>query len=377
MLLVGFLYEIGLMPLEWALKKIFKQLQGLSLNDLFQRYKKMPLIQNGKKIFEKLKENECKIALISSGLPQLFIEDLAAQLGAEYAVGLNLGIIDGYLTGDINGDVIQPEGKALALKKILEKEGLKPTDCALVADDRNNLPMFQLCALRVGYNPDFLLSIKSDAVVRGDLFEILPILTGEMSQVSKPHSISRHELIRETIHISGFFMAIISFYFLNHYIVVFLIFLVTLLYGISELARMRGLNLPITSAITWNAANKPEMYEFITAPIFYALGIILALILFSEPVGYASIAILTLGDSFATLFGRKMGCHVFNYRMGKSVEGAFFGFIAAALGATFFVPPLEAFLGATGGMLIENLPLPINDNLTIPIISGLIITLIF
>jgi hypothetical protein len=38
----GFLYEVGLMSLKSALQKIFKQLRGLVLEDLFQLYKKVP-----------------------------------------------------------------------------------------------------------------------------------------------------------------------------------------------------------------------------------------------------------------------------------------------------------------------------------------------
>jgi len=376
MLWAGFLYEIGFAPLRGALKTIFKQLRGLALNDLFQLYKKIPLIPSVKEVFEKLKEKGYKTALISSGLPQPFVEDLASQLGADYAVGLSLEVDDRHLTGNINGDVIQPKGKALALKKIIEKEGLTATDCALVADDRNNLPMFQLCALRVGYNPDFLLSAKSDVVVKGDFSEVIPPLTGEKSQSNQSRSISRQELIRETIHIGGFLVPIVSLYLLNRYAAAFLVFLVTSFYVISELARMQGFNVPITSTITLNAAIRPEMYEFVTAPIFYAIGIMGALTLIPEPVGYASIAILTLGDGFAMLLGRKIGRHVFSYNKGKRVEGTVFGFLFAFMGASLFVSPLKALLGATVGMFIESLPAPVSDNLTIPIISGLIMTMI-
>lgn len=139
---------------------------------------------------------------------------------------------------------------------------------------------------------------------------------------------------------------------------------------------MQGFNLPIASTITLSAANKPEMYEFVTAPVFYAVGIMLALVLFPAPVGYASIAVLTLGDGFATLFGRKMGRHVFCYNKGKRIEGTIFGFLFASLGASIFVSPLKALFGAAVGMFIESLPTPVSDNLTIPIISGLALTLI-
>ena len=377
MLWVGLLYETGLMPLEWALRKIFAQLHGLALEDMFQLYKKMPLIPGVKNVFERLKQLEYKTALISSGLPQQLVEDLAKELGAKYAFGLNVEVKEGRLTGRISGEVLQPNGKALVLSTIMAKEGLSSKECALVADDRNNLPMFKHCALRIGFNPDFLLGVKSDVIIKGDFDEVLLPLTNTAPRL-RPRSLSKRDVIRETIHISGFLVAFVSMYLaLNQFVVAFIIFLFTLLYVMSELARMLGYSLPVTATITWNAALSSEIYEFVTAPIFFALGITLTLLIFPAPVSYGAIAVFTLGDGFATLFGKTLGEHVFPYNRGKNVEGTVFGFVFACLGAWFFVSnPLRALIGAAVGMFVETLPTPVNDNLTIPLFSGLILLLI-
>jgi len=370
----GFLYESGLTSLETALRRIYKQLRGLSFNDLFQLYKKMPLQQGVKETFKRLKEENCKTALISSGLPQPFIEDLASQLSSEYAFGLDLQVVDERLTGQISGDVIKPEGKAIILKKIQEKEEVAPKDCAVVADDRNNLPLFQLCSKRIGYNPDFLLAYKADIATKGDLREVVPLLIGNSKNTQ---SISKRELLREAIHITGFFVPVFTLHLsLKHDFVALLIFVVMLLYIMSELARMLRVNLPVLSTITWKAAIQPEIHEFVTAPIFFAIGIILALLLFPPPASYAAIAIFTLGDGFATLFGKAFGSHVFVYNKGKKVEGTLFGFFFALIGASVFVDPLKAFAAAAVGMAVETLPAPINDNLTIPLAAGLTLLLL-
>jgi len=376
MLWAGFLYETGLISLESALKRIFKQLRGLTIEDTFQLYKKVPLIPHVREVFEKLKTMGYKTALISSGLPQLFVEHLASELGADYAFGLNLEVNEGRLTGRISGDVIEPNGKALALEKIVKKEGLTSRECALVADDRNNIPMFKFCRLKIGYNPDFLVSMKSDVVVRGDFDEVLLPIEDIASKLDA-HSVSKRDIIRETIHISGFLVPFISKYLsLSHSLIVFLILLVTLVYVMSELARIQGFNLPVTSTITWNAAITPEIYEFVTSPIFFAVGIMLALLIFPASIGYAAIAIFTLGDSVATIFGKKLGRHVFPYNKGKKVEGTLFGFLFACLGALLFVNPWKALVGAVVGMFVETLPMPMSDNLTIPLISGMVLWLV-
>ncbi|MFQ5759250.1 MAG: diacylglycerol/polyprenol kinase family protein, partial [Candidatus Bathyarchaeia archaeon] len=101
-----------------------------------------------------------------------------------------------------------------------------------------------------------------------------------------------------------------------------------------------------------------------------------SLLLFPTPINYASVAVLTLGDGFATIFGRKIGRTVFPFNKGKMMEGSIFGFLFAFMGAMLFVSPVKALIAAATGMIIECLPLPVNDNLTIPIISGLALTLL-
>jgi dolichol kinase len=351
-------------------------LEGLTLDELFQLYQKVPLIYGVERVFKRLWQAGCKTALISSGLPQPFVEALASKLNADYAYGLDLEVAGNRLTGKISGVVIEPEGKAIILKEILDAEGLTPQDCAVVADDRNNLPMFPLCSLRIGYNADFFLSVKSDVVIRGELTEILLPLNVETS-TSLHSSISKDMAIREAIHVSGVLVPFISIYLVTPFTAAFLISIVTLLYTASEFARIEGIKFPVISAITRLAATKPELHEFVTAPIFFAAGIMLALLLFPEPINYASIAIFALGDGAATLFGRKLGRNVFPFNKGKRIEGTIFGFIFAFLGAFLFVgSPLEALIGAAIGMFMEALPTPVSDNLTIPLASGIVLMML-
>ena len=374
-LVMGVLYETGLLSLESALRRIFAVYQGFLMDDFFRLFKEIPLMPGVKHVFKMLDEAGYKTALISSGLPTLLVEDLATRLNADYAFGLELKTVNGRLTGEIEGDVLKPNGKACVLEEILKKEGLSSQDCVVVADDRNNLPMFPLSTVRIGYNPDFVLTVKSDYVVRDDLAKIIPIVNGKASQVSRS-IFSRNDVIRETIHVSGFLVPFVCAHFLGTFLVSFLIFLITLVFAASELARVQGISFPVFSTITWTAAKKSEFYEFATAPILFAIGIVFSLVFFPEPANYASVAILTLGDSFASIFGKKFGRTLFPFNKGQHVEGSVFGFLFAFVGALFFVSPVKAFIGAATGMLVGCLPLPVDDNLTIPIAAGLALAMI-
>ena len=375
-LIAGFLYEAGLLSLEYTLRKVYRYFRGMTVDDLFEPYKGIPLISGVEQLFKKLSQAGYMTALISSGLPTLFVKDLAAKLNADYTFGFDLKTRDGRLTGEIGGEAIKPNGKALILKRLLNREGLSPKDCVVVADDRNNLPMFQLCVLRIGYNPDFILTAKSDYVVREDLSEILPIIEGKALRI-RGRGLSRNEVIREAIHIGSFLVPCVCAYtFMEPHVISFLILFVTLLYIASEFGRIWGVDLPFFSTITRRAAIKPERHEFASSPILFATGVMFSLFLFPTPINYVSVAVLTLGDGFATVFGRIIGRTVFPFSKGKMVEGSIFGFLFALLGALLFVNPIKALTAATTGMIVEFLPLPVNDNLTIPIVSGLSLMLL-
>ena len=374
-LTLGLLYEAGLLPLESALKRIFALLKGLKAEEILELHQKIPLMPDTEEVFEQLNNKGYRTALISSGLPTQVVTELANRLQVDYAYGLELEIVENRLTGAIGGDVIKPGGKATVLQKILEKEKLTPQDCVIVSDDRNNLPMFSLSKLRIGYNPDFVLTAKSDYVIRGSLTEILPPITGEKPQHSKT-IISKSRGLREAIHTGSFLLIFVCIYFIGNMLLAFLIVLLAALYTLSEFARIHKINIPIFSSITWKAANKTELYEFATAPIHFALGIAISLIIFPEPIRYVAITVLTLGDGGAHIFGIKFGKTKLPFNKGKNLEGTLFGLLLASLGAMLFVDPLRALIAASVGMLIEGIPSPINDNFTIPLASGLVLALI-
>jgi dolichol kinase/phosphoserine phosphatase len=372
MLLIGFLYEIGIFPLKPTLKWIFKIMRGVKVETLMCVFDEIPSRPQLESFFAQLKMRNCKTALISSGLPTIVVEKLASIIGADYAFGIEVGVKDDVLTGEIWGEVIESNGKFKVLSRILAVEGLELEDCVAVADDRNNRSIFLPGMLKIGYNPDYVLRVKADQVVTGKLSGILPAIFGKPKKRSLP---SRNDLIRETIHASGFFIPIIAG-FIGIYPMALIICVVSILYFLSELSRMNRKNMPIISAITRNAASPTERYEFAAAPLYFAMGIFLTLLLFPAPVNGAAIAIFTLGDSTASLFGGLISKKPLPFNKGKTVEGSLIGFFFAFMAGIFFVSPVLALIGAAVAMAIESLPLPVNDNILIPLGTGLTLLLL-
>jgi HAD superfamily phosphoserine phosphatase-like hydrolase len=374
-LFYGLFYESGLLRLDSALRRIFMLFKGLDLDEFLQVHNSIPLIPGTEQVFQTLNKKGYRTALISSGLPTRVVQDFARSLNADYAVGLELEIENNHLTGKIGGDVIKKDGKATVLKQILEKEKLTPNDCVMVADDRNNVSMFPFCSLRIGYNPDFVLTAKSDFVTRGALTDLMPAITGEAPAADHAR-LTKRKGLREMIHTGSFLLTFVCMYLTGNTLMAVLIIAVAAVYTVSELARVRGRNVPVFSSLTWKAANKTELYEFATAPIHFALGITISLLVFPSPIAYAAIAVLTLGDGGAHIFGMQFGRTRLPYNKGKTLEGTVSGLVLAFLGALVFVDPIHALVAACAGMLIESIPLPIYDNFTIPLVTGLMLWLI-
>lgn len=373
LLFLGFLYEVRLLSLEVALKEAFKLFRGISVKELSDAFKEIPLLHHTETFFAELRKMGLKTAVISSGLPQILVEHLASQLSIDYAFGLELEVDNNALTGNIKGEVIKKDGKALILRRILRQENLSPKECVVIADDRNNSSIFHPDALKIGYRPDSAITQKSDHVITEDLLEILAIIKG--THGSRCRLPSRNEAIREIIHSIGFLATFASVY-IGVVEVASLLLLMTVVYTASEFARIRWKSNPLISYVTLNAATSSERHEFVVTPILLALGVALSLLLFPVPVNYVSIAIVTLGDSAASIFGRLFGNTPIPFNRGKSLEGSLGGFIFAFLGAACFLNPMQALIGAAAGMLVEMLPLPINDNLSIPLGTGALLTLL-
>ncbi|MGD6851614.1 MAG: haloacid dehalogenase-like hydrolase [Candidatus Bathyarchaeia archaeon] len=371
LLFFGFLYEAGILKLESTLRHIYGDLKGVKVDTMAEIFNKIPATPFLQSLFLQLKERNCKTALITSGLPTSLVKKLAECVGADYAYGIEVEQKDGRLTGQISGDAITKNGKLSILCEILNRERLMVGDCVVVGDDRNNRCIFLPGALKIGFNADFVIRVVADRVVNGKLLGILPIIDGKPHKRTFP---SANDLVREDIHAAGFFMPVIAG-MVGIPAVAIIITAIAIIYTVSELFRLEGRTIPVVSTVTSHAASQSELYGFAAAPLYFAFGIVATLILFPTHAGSAAIAMFCLGDSSASLFGGTISTSL-PFNKGKTWEGTLAGFIFAFLAGSFFVPPPLALVGAAFAMTIEVLPLPINDNVLIPILTGAFLTLL-
>jgi len=100
-------------------------------------------------------------------------------------------------------------------------------------------------------------------------------------------------------------------------------------------------------------------------------AICLVLSLFDTEVALAALVNLTFGDGIAGLARERLGEGVRSFRAEKGWRGSLIGLLSSALvilvltGNTLLLIPMAV------GMIVERLPIPIDDNFTVPVSTAL------
>ena len=179
------------------------------------------------------------------------------------------------------------------------------------------------------------------------------------------------ELWRQLIHASGVFIVVLS-YFLPSKI---LILLCLAILAFVELVFLLDhyYNVPFFSTIFRVSKRKNDEKGF----IYFFIGIILTLYFFqfNMAICNAAILILLFGDSASTLMGKRFGKTKLPFQSSKTMEGSLAFLVVGFLVSLTQLPIIPAFSGAFVGMVTEAYS-PIDDNLTIPLVSALVIILL-
>lgn len=152
---------------------------------------------------------------------------------------------------------------------------------------------------------------------------------------------------------------------------------ITLLMIGIDIARLRnrGFWRNIAGPLAGRMVRGHEIAGDFTGATYILVSACLVIALYDKYIAIAALAFIIVGDTFAALIGRKLGRHRFGR---KSVEGSL-GCLLGTVMVALVAPNLLLAVGLTGAVvatITEAVSINIDDNISVPIVSGLVMTLL-
>ena len=187
------------------------------------------------------------------------------------------------------------------------------------------------------------------------------------------NEIMKSEFARKAIHLSNAIIPLGYYYFFPDKIDMIIILASFLIFCFFiEINRENNLTLSIIFSNSFEfMMREKEKKGDLTGATWVFVGALFTILLVPDPFNIISLLFLSFGDTFAAIIGMK-----FPYiKIGrKTLTGSIAGFFACLIVGLVIDFPIAyeiIILGAFIAMFVEILPLPINDNVSMPIFSGL------
>lgn len=148
-----------------SLRKRVALLKGLDESQL-QRVidERLKLNPGAEEWIAACKNNKIKTMVVSGGFTP-FVNHVKALLGLDYAIANTLEIIDGKLTGNVLGEIVDAERKALELTKLRDALGLKANQTIAIGDGANDLKMMSAAGVGIAYHAKPVVQVQATYAV--------------------------------------------------------------------------------------------------------------------------------------------------------------------------------------------------------------------
>jgi phosphoserine phosphatase len=167
----------GELDFEASLRARVALLKGLPASVLEDVRSEITLTPGARTLVRTLKKLGHHIALVSGGFEPV-IAPLATELGIDHMRANNLQIIDGKLTGDLVGPVIDRAGKATALRDFAAEHNVDLDQTIAIGDGANDLDMIAIAGMGIAFNAKPAVKAAADSSVSAPYLDSVLYLMG-------------------------------------------------------------------------------------------------------------------------------------------------------------------------------------------------------
>ncbi|WIM67264.1 phosphoserine phosphatase SerB [Corynebacterium breve] len=154
----------GELDFEESLRERVKTLAGLDASVIDEVAADIVLTPGARTTIRTLKKMGYRTAVVSGGFIQV-LEDLAKELELDYVEANTLEIVDGKLTGNVIGKIVDRKAKAEFLGEFAADSGLTMNQTVAVGDGANDIDMLSAAGLGIAFNAKPALKEIADTSV--------------------------------------------------------------------------------------------------------------------------------------------------------------------------------------------------------------------
>ncbi|WP_118877906.1 phosphoserine phosphatase [Haemophilus haemolyticus] len=167
----------GELDFEQSLRRRVGTLKGAPESILQQVREKLPLMPGLIETIKTLQQHGWKTAIASGGFTY-FADYLKSLLNLDFAASNQFEIIDGTLTGNVKGSVVDAQYKANTLQKLAEEYYIPRKNTLAIGDGANDLAMMNVAGLGVAFHAKPKVQQQAQIVVNfADLTALLCLLS--------------------------------------------------------------------------------------------------------------------------------------------------------------------------------------------------------
>jgi phosphoserine phosphatase len=116
------------------------------------------------------------VGAISGGFSQV-LEPLAQGLGLDFYKANDLEVLNGVISGNLSGEIVDSEMKALTLLNWAKLHGFDVSETVAIGDGANDVPILKAAGFAVAFRPKDVLRPYADLIIEGDsLAPVIPAL---------------------------------------------------------------------------------------------------------------------------------------------------------------------------------------------------------